>query len=158
LGEANIALDHVSHVGDVVAEHQSPLDSHTEGKALVLVGVDSCGEEDVSVHHAAAAPFDPAGTVAESRMPNIHFGARLSKGEIVRPQAHFGVLAKHRLRQMVQRASEVRHGEAAVNRDSLNLVEHRRVGGIELVGSIHPSGRDDIDRQLSGEKRAHLNR
>ena len=35
LGEPNVALDHVAHVGDVVAEHHRPLDAHAEREAGV---------------------------------------------------------------------------------------------------------------------------
>src|SRR5687768_7990527 len=58
LGEADIALDHVAHVGQAVAELQRPLEAHAEREAGVDVRVDAAGAQDVGVDHAAAAPLD----------------------------------------------------------------------------------------------------
>ena len=43
-GEPDVALDHVAHVGDVVAEHQRALDAHAEREAGVALGVDAAGD------------------------------------------------------------------------------------------------------------------
>src|SRR4029450_8344150 len=62
--EPDVALDHVVHVLDPVAEHHGPLEAHAEGEPAVAVGVDAAGAQHVRVDHAAAAPLDPAGALA----------------------------------------------------------------------------------------------
>ena len=61
-------------------------------------------------------------------------------------------------RERVQRSAQMRHGQAAVHRQALDLVEHRRVGGVEFVGAEGAADRDDVDRQLALEQGAHLHR
>src|SRR6478752_9769895 len=64
LREAHVALDHVTHVLDAVAEHERALNAHAEGEGGVLLGVDVRGAKHVGVRHAAPAPLDPAGAAA----------------------------------------------------------------------------------------------
>src|SRR5690606_19380735 len=66
LGEAAVALHHVPHVRDAVAQHEDALDAEAEGEALVLLGVDPGRAQHVRVDHAAAAHLDPAGTPADA--------------------------------------------------------------------------------------------
>ena len=60
---------------------------------------------------------------------------------------------------MLERAAQVRHGEALVDREALDLVEHRACGSASSssVRNTLP-GRDDVDRQLALEQRADLHR
>src|SRR5919112_422290 len=58
-GEPDIALDHLAHVADAVAEHQRPLHTHAEREAGVALRVDAAGNEHPRVDHAAAAPLHP---------------------------------------------------------------------------------------------------
>ena len=51
---------------------------------------------------------------------------------------------------MVEGALEVRHRQVPVDRQPLDLMEHRGVGGVQLVGPVHPAGADDVDRRLRG--------
>src|SRR5207237_5194571 len=71
-GEPHIALDHVAHVRDAVAELQGPLQAHAEGEARVDLRVDAAGAQDVRVNHAAAAPLNPAGPALLRREPHVH--------------------------------------------------------------------------------------
>ena len=57
---------------------------------------------------------------------------------------------------MVERALEVGHGDALVDHEALDLVEHRRVRGVVLVGAEHPARADDVDGWLAGQHRARL--
>src|SRR6478752_6833691 len=66
LGEAHVALDHVTHVSHSMAEHQRALDAHAEGERGVLLGVNAGGDEHIGVCHAAAADLDPAGAAARA--------------------------------------------------------------------------------------------
>lgn len=38
---AQIALEECPQIGDAVFQHGDPVDPHTEGEALVLIGVDA---------------------------------------------------------------------------------------------------------------------
>ena len=61
-------------------------------------------------------------------------------------------------RERVQGAAQVRHGQPAIHRQALDLVEYRRVSGVELVGAEGAPDRDDVDRQLALQQGAHLHR
>src|SRR4051794_37560549 len=50
-GEADVALHHVVHVADSVAEHQGALDPHPEGEPGVHVRVNSAGPQHPGVDH-----------------------------------------------------------------------------------------------------------
>src|SRR5215468_7667452 len=63
-GEAHIALHHVVHVADPVAEHQGALDTHPERETRVDIRVDAAGPQHARVDHPAAAPLDPSRSVA----------------------------------------------------------------------------------------------
>ena len=83
------------------------------------------------------------------RAPPLAFGChtsssarRLGEREVVRAQADLRALAEHRAREVLERAAQVRHREALVDREALELVEHRHVRGVELVGAEHLAGRD----------------
>src|SRR6478735_5379344 len=58
--EPDVALEERSQVLQVVAEHERTVNAHAEGEAAVDLRVDAAGDEHARVHHAAAAPLDPA--------------------------------------------------------------------------------------------------
>ena len=120
--EPHVALDHVAHVGDAVAELQGALDAHAEREAGVDVGVDAAGAQHVRVDHAAAAPLDPARAALLLREPHVHLGGRLGEGEVRRAQPGARLGAEHGAGERVERALEVRHRDADVHREALDLV------------------------------------
>src|SRR5699024_2798223 len=124
-GEADVAFYHVAHVRQPVAELQGALDTHTKGEARVLLRVDSRGDEDVGVDHAAATPLDPAGAALLVLEPDVHLSGRLREWEVVRADTSLRVRAEQRLREVVQGALEVGHGQALVHGQPLDLVEDR---------------------------------
>jgi len=75
----------------------------------------------------------------------------------VRPQANGAVGAKELAGELMQRALEVGQRDAAVDRQSFDLVEHGRVGGVE-VGPVDLAGADDVDGRLLRFHGAHLDR
>ena len=76
----------------------------------------------------------------------------------MRPHPGAGVRAELGAGERVQGSAQVRQRQTAIHRQTLDLMEHRRVGGVELVGAKRPADRDDVDRQLPGEQGAHLDR
>ena len=51
--------------------------------------------------------------------------------------------------ERVERALEVRHRDALVHGQALDLVEHRGVGGVQLVGAEGLARRADVDRDAA---------
>src|SRR5690625_6952270 len=72
LGEADVALHHVVHIGYAVAQHQDPLDPQTEGEALVFLGVDADGAQHGGIDHAAPAHLDPTRDRKSTRLNSSH--------------------------------------------------------------------------------------
>ena len=140
------------------AEHETALDPHAEREPGVHLGIDARGLQHVRVHHAAAAPLDPARAALEGGVPEVELGARLGEREEARAQAHLRLVAEDRLHEVVEGALEVRHGEALVDGHALELHEDRQVRGVELVGAEHATRSEHVERQLALEHRADLHR
>ena len=69
------------------------------------------------------------------------------------------ILAEHSAGEGLERSLEVAHGDVLVNDKSLELMEHRRMGRIDRVGTINSSGGNYADRRLSRALHCmHLNR
>src|SRR3954451_20015140 len=109
LREAQVALDHVVHALDAVAQHQCPLDAEPEGEPGVDVGVDAARAQHLAVDHARAPELDPAGAATgpallgrapglgavagEAEEVGLH--ARLREREVVGPDAGASLLTEH---------------------------------------------------------------
>src|SRR5215213_6673013 len=153
-GETDVALDDVAYVADARPELQGAFDAHAEREAGVLVGVDAARDEHPGVDHPAATPLDPARAVAMLGEPDVVLGRRLGEREVRRPPAGARVGAEQRPGQLVQRAAQVRHGQPAVDRQALDLVEDRGVRRVELVRAVDAAGRHDVDGRRPGQHRA----
>ena len=57
---------------------------------------------------------------------------------------------------MIERALEVRHRDALVDDEALGLREDGQVRRVELIGARDLAGREDVDRHVAFEHRAHL--
>ena len=143
-GEPHVALDHVAHVLDAVAEHQRALDAHAEREPAVALGVDAAGDQHPRVDHAAAAPLDPA--LATSRCGTARSGLptesprqtkqrrsisarRLGEREVRRAAA--GSRCRRRTSRAAKWSSvplQVGHRDALVDDQPLDLVEDRACG------------------------------
>src|SRR5699024_4213909 len=134
-GEADIAFDHVAHIGQAVAELQSAFDAHAKGKALVLFWVDTDRAQDIRVNHAAAAPFDPASARALIREPHITRGGWLSECEGVRAHTRRGLWAKELARDVVRGTQQVRHGEILLDGKAFKLLQDRSMRSIQRIGA-----------------------
>src|SRR4051794_2136493 len=138
-GEPLVALVEVADVGDAVAEHQRPLDPDTEREPGVAIGINATRAQHGRVHHAAAAPLDPAlGRADAAGLPagfgggatalealQVHLGGGLREGEVRRPEPGAHALAEHRHGEVVEGAAQVRHGDALVHDETFDLAEHR---------------------------------
>jgi len=64
LQETHVVLEVVAEVVHLPFEHGDTLNTHTEGKAGVLLGVNAGSFEHVGVYHTATHDFQPAGAFA----------------------------------------------------------------------------------------------
>src|SRR5512141_2983414 len=105
------------------------------------------------MNHPGAPELDPAGTFAwaaafafelpgtvTSEAREIELSRRLCKREIRRAKSRPGVFAVHSFEPFGNSAFEVRHRDAFVDAQALELVEHRRVRHIWRVASIDAAG------------------
>ena len=88
----------------------------------------------------------------------VYFRRRLSEGEVVRPQARADVVAEHRPGPQIERAAEVAHRQPAVDRESLDLMEHGRVRRVQRVVAVDAAGDDDVTGSAALEQRSDLHR
>src|SRR5205085_321564 len=123
------------------------VDANTERESAVALGVDATRDENSWVDHPAATPFDPAFRTAgaarivgvtDRRTPahetlQIGLGARLGERKIRGPKPSSDALTEHGRRQRGKGALEMSHRDALVDHQTLDLVEHRAVGGVEFV-------------------------
>ncbi len=133
----------MAQVGDAVANHRHPVGAHAEGEAGELVRVVADVFEDRGVHHSAAEQLDPP-----SERVRMHLSGRLGEGEVIGRESNPGVRAEDLPREVGEGSLEVGQGDVLVDRQTLHLVEHRRVRGIERVPPEHPARDDDVDRRV----------
>src|SRR5580692_9821590 len=158
--EPHVALDRVPDLGQPVPDHQAPLDAEPEREAAVAVGVDAACDEHPGVHHAAARDLDPAlrpaypariaarlgrGAAADMAF-HRHVAGRLGEREVVRPQPGAQAHAEHHVHECLDRAAQVGHGQALVDREPLDLVEHRAVGGVQRIVPVAAARADHVKR------------
>src|SRR6185295_4052104 len=107
--------------------------------------------QDRRVDHARAEDLQPAGILADpAALPaaeealDVELDARLSKGEVARPEAHTRALAIQSLSERCQRALQIGKGDVLAHRQALDLMEHHlRARGhlliaIDLARQDHP--------------------
>ena len=71
--------------------------------------------------------------------------------------ADVALVAEERAREVQQRPLQVRERDVLVDREALDLVELRRVRGVE-VAPVDPARHDDVERRRVLLHRAHLHR
>src|SRR5580704_17675431 len=170
--EPHVALDRVPDLGQPVPDHQAPFDAEPEREAAVAVRVDAARHEYPGVHHAAARDLDPAlrpaypariaagldrGATADVAL-HRHVAGRLGEGEVVGPEPRAQPHAEHRVHECLDRPAQVGHRQALVNREPLDLVEHRAVRGVEWVVPVAAAGADHVQRQRVGQHGPDLHR
>src|ERR1035438_9258168 len=78
---------------------------------------------------------------------HLHVGAGLGEGEERRIETRLHRRAEQRLHRVVQRALQVAEGDVGVHRQAFDLVEYRRVGGVERIVAMHLAGDHDAHRR-----------
>ena len=161
---AQIGLEEGAQVGDAVFQHRHAVDAHAEGEALPLLGVEAHGLQHARVHHPAAQDLQPVAALADDQLvlgpaaADVDLGRGLGEREVAGAEAHRHVVALEvGAHEVDQAALEVAHVGAPVDQQALDLVEHRRVGGV-AVAAVGAAGRDDPERRLARLHGADLHR
>ena len=115
------------------------------------------------MHHAGAEDLDPALALAHAaalavalEALHVHLAARLGEGEMVRAEPGHGVGTVNTPHQRIEGALEVAHGDALVDHKTLDLVEHGRMSGVDLILAVDAARSEDADGRLHGVHHAHL--
>ena len=124
-----------------MAHHAEALHTKARGETAVALGIETQPFQHGGIHHAATHHLQPAAAPL-----HIHLGGGLGEGEITGPETHWQV-TEEGLEEGHHRAAQVAEIEPFINGQHLHLVEHRRVGGINGITAIHPSGSHDPHRR-----------
>src|SRR5919106_6982903 len=101
------------------------------------------------MHHAGTTQLDPAGVFADAtttaltfKTTEIKLGARLREREIRGSKTRHRVGSKRAPQKFRNRSFQMRHRDATVNTQSLDLEEHRIVRRIGSIATKHTARRD----------------
>jgi hypothetical protein len=97
------------------------------------------GPEQLDPALAAAGPAAGPGAAADEA-GHVDLGPGLDEREVGGAQPDLAVLAEVGAGEGQQGALHVGHGDAAVDGQDLDLVEHRHVGGVGGVGPVAAAG------------------
>src|SRR3954452_16148344 len=142
LQEPQAVLEEHAQVRYAVTQEGDAFDAHPEREALHLLGVVAVAlheAEHVRVDHPGAEDLDPAGPLAERvaravlqvavaaavEAGHVDLDARLGEREVARSHVHLALGAEDRPGELAQDADEVAERDVLVDREALDLVEHR---------------------------------
>ena len=147
-GEPHVALDDVAHVaaprGGTAACARCPCRTRSRSSS-------SGSMPQARSTRGLTMPQPPHSTQPAPprvlREPDVELRRRLGEREVRRPQR---VRVARRTCARAKWSSvplQVGHRHALVDGQALDLVEHRRVRRVELVGAVDPARADDVDRR-----------
>lgn len=153
--ETDVVLGEKTEVFDAVFEVGYALDTHTESKTGIFLGVDAACFKHGGVHHAAAEDFHPARTLAEGTSlaaaevaAYVHLGRWLGEGEVARTETYVGLRTEHLAGEIKEGLAEVGEGHVFVDIQRFDLMEEtmraRRNGFI----AVYAARADDTDGRL----------
>src|SRR5574340_767862 len=153
LEEAQIALVEQAQIVHAVAQHRQAFHAQAESETEIFFAVDVDVLQHVGMHHAAAADLQPAAVPA-----HVHLRRRLGEREERGPETHPQIVAfEEALQEVLHHALEIGETDLLVDPQALDLMEHRRMGGVG-VDTVDAPGRDDLQRRLVRLHVAHLHR
>ena len=163
--ESNVVLIEQTDIVDLETAHNHTLQTDAEGVAGVFIRVDAAHLKHLGVNHAAAEDLDPALALAERAAftvaavaLDIHLRRRLGEREVMRTETNDRVLAVQLFGEQLEDTLEVRHADALIDNQTLDLMEQRRVGCVNGVRTVNTARRDNADRRLALFHRADLHR
>src|SRR4029079_12607219 len=135
LEPAQIAGEEGAQVRHAIFQHGDAVDAEPEGEALIALGIEPDILEHVRVHHAAAQNFEPIVALADPKfvanlgVTDIDLHRRLGEGEVARAEAHLHLrYLEEGLAEFLEHPFEMPKMRLLIDRESLNLMEHWRVG------------------------------
>ena len=164
LQKTQVILEKQPQIADAVTQHGQALHTHAKRKAREIFRIDTAIGEHIGMHHPATHDFEPAALFADpaARAPalsalNIHFRRWLGERKIGRPEAHRQIGFKKGFQELIDRSSQVRKTDVAVDHQPFDLMKHRRVCEIRIA-AINPPRTHDADRRRLALHGANLHR
>src|SRR5438105_391771 len=152
--ESHVGIVENPDIGDVVAEHRDASGAHAECPAGVTITVESGCIHDRWMNHPRAQYLHPAGslTARTTRAMTelafyVHLSRRFGEREVARPNSRVR-LAEESVGEVGQRRFEIHKADSFVDRESLDLCEHRRVGRVEKVAAVSVAGAQNPYRRF----------
>ena len=139
LQPAHIRVEERAQVRHAVFQHRDPVDTHAPGESPDIVGIKTAMAQHVRMHHAAA---EISAVVA---LAEAHFAwARAShwmstsidgsvNGKKDGRKRIFTFDLEERLAELLQHPLHVGDISRLVDHQTLDLMEHRRVGGVGIL-------------------------
>src|SRR6266545_1785410 len=165
LQEPDIIFVQQPDVIQLVHQRAQPIQSQSEREAGELFGIDRDGAQHVRVDHSRPAHLDPAGAFADATAPAaaleagvIDLRARFDEREIGRAEARARFGAEEQTHELLDRAFQVAERDAAVYKQSFDLVEHRIMRGVGSVAAEDAPGRGNAQRRAALLHRVNLHR
>src|SRR5919109_2354684 len=152
--QAQVVLPEKTEGWKPVTQHRDALEAHAEREPCPLLRVEPDELEQVRVDHARAGDLDPprvtadraAGAAAE-KARDVRLERGLREREVVRAEAHLALLAEEPAHHVEERPLQVGHRDPAVDRETLDLVEDRRVRRVGRVAPVDAAERDHVNRR-----------
>ena len=138
--ETDVVVVEQAHVGNAPREHRRALDAHAECESRVAPGVDASVAQHLGMDHPAPEQLEPAAVFADAAAGAVTDDAlqlelerRLGEREVVGTPLQRRAGAEERPREVLEAALEIAHGDALVDAESLDLVEHRHMGRVVVA-------------------------
>ena len=154
LEPAEIGREKRAQIRHAVFQHGDTVDTEAEGEALIARRVEPDILQHVRMHHAAAENLQPLiafadpDFVANFGVADIDFHRWLGEGEVARAEAHLHLRHfEERLAEFLEHPFQMAEMGLLVDDETLDLMEHRRVG-LVAIAAIDASRRDDAERRL----------
>src|SRR5436309_1936789 len=127
---AHVVLEQLPQIGHAVFQHRDTVDAHAPGKALIDIGIDAAGAQNVRMHHAAAENFQPVLTLTEANLAlvapalNVDLERWLGERKERRTEPHVDVVdLEERLAELVQDPFEMAEMRGLVDHQAFDLVK-----------------------------------
>lgn len=159
---AQVALEERPQIRNPVFQHRDPVDTHAEGEALPLGGVDPPRLQHLGMDHAGAEDLQPAFPLPDLQLAagpvaaDVDLGRGLGEGEMRGAEAQLDLIdLEEGAAELFQRPFQVGHRDVLPDRQPLDLVEHGRVGLVH-VHAVDAAGADDAQGRAHRFHRADL--
>src|SRR4029077_7095300 len=120
-------------VVDAVAQHGQALEARAEGEADVALRIEAVIAHYRGMYLPRAGELEPAPLERALRELQVDLRGGLGEGEVGRPEAHLQLVRLEEASQEIDvDALQIREADVLVDPQPLDLVEHRRMGGVRV--------------------------